>query len=129
MVSRTEIEAITIVAEERERQADLQERERTREKTREYCSTVISDQLKEEANKPSRCLTILVTVPDKDREVHIIKKDEADNPYYSAMAGFYNVDTLIEFTREHKFDVKMSDSTYRYNRNTTLSCKKISIEW
>ena len=129
MVSRTEINAITLIAEERVHQQYLKAREATREATREYCSTKLSELLKKEADRPSRCLKVLVSLPDKDREVHMVIKDEGNASFYSPSAEYYNVDTLITFTKEHGFDVTMEDDTYRYNRNTTHSCKKILIKW
>jgi len=129
MVSRTEINAITITAEERVHQQYLKAREATREATREYCSTILSEQLKKEADRPSRCLEVLVSLPDKDREAHIVTKDTDNVSYYTPESKFYNVDTLVEFTKEHGFDVTMVDASYRYNRNTTYSCKKILIKW
>lgn len=129
MVSRTEINAITLIAEERVHQQYLKAREATREATREYCSTELSERLKKEADKPSRCLKVLVSLPDKDREVHMIIKDEGNASFYSPSSEYYNVDTLVTFTKEHGFDVTMEDDTYRYNRNTTYNCKKILIKW
>lgn len=129
MVSRTEINAITLVAEEREHQKYLAAREKTKEETREYCSTVLSEQLKKEANKPSRSLEFKVSIPDQDRESHLIKLDEGSSTYYSTVTGFYNIDTMVEFIKEHGFDVTVEDSTYRYNCRTTYSCKKITIKW
>lgn len=129
MVSRTEINAITLIAEERVHQQYLQAREATREATREYCSTELSERLKKEADRPSHCLEVLVSLPDKDREVHMIVKDDCNASFYSPDSKYYNVDTLIVFTKEHGFDVTMEDASYRYNRNTTHSCKKIRIKW
>jgi len=129
MVSRTEINAITLVAEEREHQKYLIEREKIKEKTREYCSTVLSEQLKKEANKPSRSFDFKVSLPDSDRESHLIKLDEGSSTYYSIVEGFYNIDTMVEFIKEHGFDVTVEDSTYRYTCRTTYSCKKITIKW
>lgn len=129
MVSCTEIKAITLVAEEREHQKYLAAREKTKEETREYCSTVLSEQLKKEANKPSHSLEFKVSIPDRDRESHLIKLDEGSSTYYSEVAGFYNIDTMVEFIKEHGFDVTVEDSAYRYNCRTTYSCKKITIKW
>ena len=129
MVSRTEINAITIAAEERVHQQYLKAREATREDTREYCSTVLSERLKKEADRPSHCLEVLVTLPDKDKEIHIVNKDTDNASFYSPESKYYNIDTLVEFTKEHGFDVAIVDASYRYNRNTTHSCKKVLIKW
>lgn len=129
MVSRTEINAITLIAEERVHQQYLKAREATRVETREYCSTVLSDLLRKEADRPSRCLTILVSLPDRDKEVHIITKDTDNASFYSPESEYYNVETLVEFVKEHGFEVTVSDASYRHTRNSTYSCKKISIKW
>lgn len=130
MVSRMEINAITLIAEEREHQKYLAAREKTKEETREYCSTVLSEQLKKEANKPSRSFGFKVTLPDRDRESHLIKLDEGSSTYYSAVTEFYyNIDTMVEFIKAHGFDVTVEDSTYRYNCRTTYKCNKITIKW
>ena len=129
MVSRAEINAITLVAEEREHQKYLAAREKTKEETREYCSTVLSEQLKKEANKPSHYFEFKVSTPDRDRESHLIKLDEGSSTYYSEATGFYNIDTMVEFIKAHGFDVTVADSTYRYSSRTTYSCKKITIKW
>ena len=129
MVSRMEINAITLVAEEREHQKYLSAREKTKEETREYCSTVLSEQLKKEADKPSHSFEFKVSIPDQDRESHLIKLDENSSTYYSEVAGYYNIDTMVGFIKEHGFDVTVEDSTYRYTCRTTYSCKKITIKW
>lgn len=129
MVSRMEINAITLVAEEREHQKYLAAREKTKEETREYCSTALSEQLKKEANRPTHSFELKVSLPDRDRESHLIKLDEGSSTYYSEAVGFYNIDTMVEFIKEHGFDVTVEDSTYRYNCRTTYSCKKITIKW
>jgi hypothetical protein len=129
MVSRMEINAITLVAEEREHQKYLAEREKTKKETREYCSTVLSEQLKKEADKPSHSFGFKVSIPDQDGESHLIKLDENSSTYYSEVAGYYNIDTMVEFIKEHGFDVTVEDSTYRYSCRTTYSCKKITIKW
>jgi hypothetical protein len=128
MVSRTEILAITVAAEEREHQKYLAKREATKVETREYCSTELSELLKTEADKPSHTFVLLVTIPDDDNEVQIIKRD-TDSPYYTPVPSYKNFDTLVEFTKEHGFEVEIKDDVYRYNRNTSYKCKKIIIKW
>lgn len=128
MVSRTEILAITVAAEEREHQAYLARREATKVETREYCSTILSEMLKVEADKPSHTFILRVTIPDDDNEVQIINKDTG-SAYYTPAPGYKNFDTLVEFIKEHGFDVTTQDSTYRYNSRTSYSCKNIIINW
>ena len=128
MVSRIEIEAITQIAEEREHQKYLMAREKVKEGTRQYCSSTLSDLLRAEADKPARHLDVKVTIPDSDKEVHLITKD-SDGAYYSSGTTYYNIDTLMEFTKEHGFEVSIEDSTYKYTARTTYGCKKVVIKW
>lgn len=129
MVSRTEILAITVAAEEREHQKYLAAREATKAETREYCSTELSELLKVEANKPSHAFNLLVTIPDNDNEMQIITKDSDTASTYTPCPGYKNFDTLVDFTKDHGFDVEVTDSTYKYNSRQTYSCKKITIKW
>ena len=126
MVSRTEINAITVAAEEREHQEYLAQEERIKENTRAYCSGSLSEELKKEANKPSRSFRIYTTTPDKDGDVHLYVKDGC---YYKFTDEYRNFDTMVQFIRDHGFDVITSEDTVPKNSTRCYSAMCITIKW
>ena len=126
MVSRTEINAITVAAEERELQKHIAYEERIKENTRAYCSGSLSEELKKEANKPSRSFRIYTTIPDKDGDVHMYVKD---GYYYKFTDEYRNFDTMVQFIRDHGFDVITSEDTVPKNSTRCYSAMCITIKW
>lgn len=126
MVSRTEINAITVAAEERERQKHVAYEERIKENTRSYCSGSLSEELKKEADKPSRSFRIYTTMPDDDGDVHMYIKD---GYYYKPVDEYRNFDTMVQFIRDHGFDVITSEDTVPKNSTRCYSAMCITIKW
>lgn len=126
MVSRTEINAITVAAEERERQKHIAYEEGIKENTRTYCSTTLSDNLKKEADKPSRTFRIYTTMPDNDGDVYLYM---TEGYYYKPMTEYRNFDTMVQFIRDHGFDVITSEDTVPKNSTRCYSAMCITIKW
>lgn len=129
MVTCTEIEAITKAAEERAYQQYLHAREITKKETCEYCSTVISEQLKKRADIPTHYLEILTTNPIRDDEMHILYLTNSAYNIYDFDCKRYNIKTLVEFIEEHGFKVTIEDAKYRSGRSSYSMGKKITIRW
>ena len=130
MVSCTEIRVITEQAEERERLKHIAYVEGIKEKTRQYCSTILSEALKAEADKPSHVAVIYTSrYPTADGIVHFVEKDSEINNYYSETSTLCHLDTLVKFTEEHGFTVTVIDDTRAYNSRREISVKRVSIRW
>ena len=130
MVSCTEIRAITERAEERERLKHIAYVEGIKEKTRQYCSTKLSEILKAEADKPSHVAVIYTSrYPNADGIVHLVEKDSEASNYYSEISTLCHLDTLVKFTEEHGFTVTAIDDTRDYNSRRTINVQRVSIRW
>jgi hypothetical protein len=126
MVSRMEINAITVAAEERKYQEHIEQEERIKENTRAYCSSSLSEELKKEANKPSRSFRVYTTIPDNDGDVHMYMEN---GYYYKPTDEYRNFDTMVQFIRDHGFDVITSEDTVPKNSTRCYSCMCITIKW
>lgn len=130
MVSCTEIRIITEQAEERERLKHIAYVEGIKEKTRQYCSTKLSEILKAEADKPSHVAVIYTSrYPNADGIVRFVEKDSEISDYYSESSTMCHLDTLVKFTEEHGFTVTVIDDTRAYNTRRDIQVKRISIRW
>jgi hypothetical protein len=130
MVSCTEIRVITEQAEERERLKHIAYVEGIKEKTRQYCSTKLSEILKAEADKPSHVAVIYTSrYPNIDGIVRFVEKDSETSDYYSESSTMCHLDTLVKFTEEHGFTVTVIDDTRAYNTRRDIQVKRISIRW
>ena len=129
MISRTEIETITLIAEERKRQAHIAYVETIKQATRDYCSAALSEQLKETADKPAHSFSFYVSLPDTDGDVRLVTKDSNNSTYYTERGDYYNLPEFEKFIKDHGFDVTITDTTYRYNQRTSYSAKRITIKW
>lgn len=130
MVSCTEIRVITEQAEERERLKHIAYVEGIKEKTRQYCSTKLSEILKAEADKPSHVAVIYTTwYSTADGIAHFVEKDSETSNYYSETSTLCHLDTLVKFTEEHGFTVTVTDDTRAYNSRRDISVKRVSIRW
>ena len=129
MISCTDLQAITEKAEARERQKVIDYINQKKDETREYCSEIISKQLIERADIPSHKLIIYAKVPDGRGMANICDSDGADKDTYSPTGKGVHLDTLVEFIREHGFNVKMELGQYKYSARTYYPANVITIEW
>ena len=129
MVSCAEIKIITEQAEERERQKIVAYVNQMKDKTREYCSEIISEQLKKVAEIPSHKMVIYTKIPDARGVANICDKDSDDKDTYSPTGKAIHVDTLVDFICEHGFEVTNELGNYKYSARTFYPARIITIKW
>lgn len=127
MITRAELNQITMVAEERKRKEHEEKEERIKQKTRDYCSSNLTELLKVEADKPTRSFTIKITLPDNDGDVHLVTGEISRATVGSE---WYNLDTMVEFIKQHGFEVDISRTIYKEaGRREYVDGKNITITW
>ena len=129
MVSCTEIKLLTKQAEERERQKVIAYVNKIKEETREYCSAVVSKQLQDAANIPSHKMIIYTRTPDGRGMANVCEKDGDNKDTYSASGKNIHIETLVEFIREHGFEVTNELGSYKYSARTHYPAQVITIKW
>jgi len=129
MISCTEIKAVTERAEERERQKIIDYINQKKDETREYCSETISEQLIKRADIPSHKMIIYTKIPDGRGMANICDRDGDDRDTYSPTGKDVHVETLVDFIREHGFNVTIEQGQYKYSARTYYPAKVITIEW
>ena len=127
MITRVELNQITVAAEERKRKEHEEQEERIKQKTRDYCSSSLTELLKIEADKPTRSFTIRTTLPDDDGDVHfatgIVSRVTVGNDWY-------NLDAMVEFIKQHGFEVDVSRAVYKEaGKREYVDGKNITITW
>lgn len=129
MVSCTEIRLITEQAEERERQKIVEYVNKKKQETREYCSAIVSEQLQKVANIPSHKMILYTQTPDGRGMANVCDRDGDDKDTYSPDGKSIHVETLIEFIREHGFEVTNELGSYKYSARTYYPARVITIKW
>lgn len=127
MITRVELNQITMAAEERERKEHEEKEERIKQRTRDYCSSSLTELLKVEADKPTRSFTIKTTLPDDDGDIHIVT-----GMISRATVGndWYNLDAMVDFIKQHGFEVDVSRAVYKEaGRREYVDGKNITIIW
>ena len=127
MITQTELNQITVAAEERERKEHEAHEERIKQNTRDYCSSSLTELLKVEADKPTRSFTIRTTLPDRDGDVHVVTGVVSR---VTVGSDWYNLDTMVEFIKQHGFEVNVSRGVYKETgKREYTDGKIITITW
>ena len=127
MITRVELNQITVAAEERARKEHEEKEERIKQRTRDYCSSSLTELLKVEADKPERSFMIRTTLPDNDGDVHLVT-----GVVSRATAGcdWYNLDTMVEFIKQHGFEVDVNRGVYKEaGKREYVDGKIVTITW
>ena len=127
MITQAELNQITVAAEERKREEHEAQEERIKQYTRDYCSSSLTELLKVEADKPERSLTVRTTMPDKDGDVRIVTGIVSQA---TVGGNWYNLDTMVEFIKQHGFNVEVSRTAYKESGKRAYDDgKNITITW
>ena len=127
MITQVELNQITVAAEERKQKEHEEQEERIKQETRDYCSNSLTELLKIEANKPTRSFTIRTTMPDKDGDVHIVTGVVSR---VTIGSDWYNLDAMVEFIKQHGFEVKIDRGVYKETgKREYTDGKMITITW
>jgi len=127
MITRVELNQITVAAEERKQKEHEEKEERIKQKTRDYCSSGLTELLKVEADKPERSFMLKTTLPDDDGDVHLVTGIVSQ-----ATVGceWYNLDTMVKFIKQHGFEVDVSRTVYKETgRREYVDGKIVTITW
>jgi hypothetical protein len=127
MITQAELNQITVAAEERKRKEHEEQEERIKQKTRDYCSSSLTELLKVEADKPTRSFTIRTTLPDNDGDVHLVTGVVSR---VTIGSDWYNLDAMVEFIKQHGFKVDVSRTVYKETgKREYTDGKNITITW
>lgn len=127
MITQVELNQITMAAEERKRKEHEENEERIKQKTRDYCSNNLTELLKIEADKPTRSFTIRTTLPDNDGDIQLVT-----GVVSRVILGndWYNLNTMVEFIKQHGFEVDVSRGVYKEaGKREYTDGKNITITW
>lgn len=127
MITRVELNQITVAAEERKRKEHEEQEERIKQKTRDYCSSSLTELLKIEADKPTRSFTIKTTLPDNDGDIHFVTGVISR---VTIGSDWYNLDAMVEFIKQHGFEVDVNRGVYKEaGKREYTEGKIITITW
>lgn len=127
MITQVELNQITVAAEERKQKEHEEQEERIKQETRDYCSGSLTELLKVEADKPTRSFTVRTTLPDKDGDIHIVTGVVSR---VTVGSNWYNLDTMVEFIKQHGFEVRVSHDVYKEaGKREYTDGKMITITW
>lgn len=127
MITRVELNQITMAAEERERKEHEEKEERIKQRTRDYCSSSLTELLKVEADKPEHSFMIRTTLPDDDGDVRlvtgIVSRVTVGNDWY-------NLDAMVDFIKQHGFEVDVNRGVYKeIGKREYVDGKIVTITW
>lgn len=127
MITQAELNQITVAAEERKQKEHEEQEERIKQKTRDYCSSSLTELLKIEADKPARSFTVKTTLPDKDGDVRIVTGIVSR---VTVGSDWYNLDVMVEFIKQHGFKVDVRRGVYKETgKREYTDGKIITITW
>lgn len=127
MITQAELNQITVAAEERKQKEHEEQEERIKQKTRDYCSSSLTELLKIEADKPARSFTVKTTLPDKDGDVRIVTGIVSR---VTVGSDWYNLDVMVEFIKQHGFEVDVRRGVYKETgKREYTDGKIITITW
>lgn len=127
MISANECKEITMKKEAERARYEIEQKQKIRDNTLEFCNTVISDRLKSASQAGLHSITLNFFKSSWYNSYQLIHK--VNSYWHIESYQWRDLDTIKEMAEMHRYNVEIKESVYKKSSTQQEVGKAVIISW